>query len=69
MASLRAIAEMLRISAETFRLHLLRIGYVPKALHWVSHVLTDDLKLVRIEMCQAMLAALPVQQHNQRRIL
>jgi hypothetical protein len=56
---------MLRISPETFRLHFLRIGYVLKALHWVPHVLTDDPKLIRLEMCQAMLAALPVQGHNQ----
>jgi transposase len=42
--SLRMIAEMLGISPETVRLLLLRIGYVLKALHWIPHTLTEDLK-------------------------
>jgi hypothetical protein len=36
-----------------------------KALHWIPHILTDDLKLIRVEMCQTMLAALRVQEHDQ----
>jgi hypothetical protein len=63
-ASLRMIAEMLGIPPETVRFHLLRIGYVLKALHWVPHIPTDDLKLIRVEMCQTMLAALRAQEHN-----
>jgi hypothetical protein len=49
---------MLGISPETVRLHLLRIGYTLTALHWVSHILMDDLKPIRVEMRQKMLAAL-----------
>jgi hypothetical protein len=64
-APLHAIAEMLRISPETVWFHLLRTGFVLKALHWVPHILTDDMKLIRAEMCQTMLAALRVQEHNQ----
>jgi hypothetical protein len=53
------------ISLETARVHLLRIGYVLKALHSIPHILTDDLKHIRVEMCHMMLAALRVQEHNQ----
>jgi hypothetical protein len=53
------------ISPETVRLHFLRIGDV-KALDWILHVLTDDLKRTRGDLCQIMLAALPVQEQNQR---
>jgi hypothetical protein len=63
--SLRTVAEMLGISPESVRLHLLRIGHVVKALHWIPHILTDNLKHIRVEMCQAMLAALRVQEQNQ----
>jgi hypothetical protein len=59
------IGEMQRISPETVRLHLLRIGDVLKAFHWVPHILTDDPKLIHIAMCQTMLVALRVQEHNQ----
>jgi hypothetical protein len=62
---LRTIAEMLETSLENVRLHLLQIGHVLKALHWIPHILRDDLKLIRVEMCQTMLAALRVQEHNQ----
>jgi hypothetical protein len=55
---------MLGISPETVRLRLLRIGYVLKALHSVPQILTDDLTL-RVEMCQTMLAALQLKEHNQ----
>jgi hypothetical protein len=58
VAPLRAIADMQGITPETVRLHSLRIGDVLKALHWVPHILTDDLKLIRVKMCQTMLAAL-----------
>jgi hypothetical protein len=64
-ASLRMIAEMLGLSSETVRLHLLRIGSVLKALHRISHTLTEDLKRVRVQMCSAMLTALQVQEHDQ----
>jgi hypothetical protein len=64
-APFRTVAEMLAVSPETVRLHLLRIGYVLRILHWVPHILTDDLKLVRVEMCPMMLAALRVQEQNQ----
>ena len=64
-ASLRIIAEMLCLSPETIRLHLLRIGYVLKALHWIPHIFTEDLKWVRVDMCSAMLTALQIQEHNQ----
>jgi hypothetical protein len=64
-ASLRPIAEMLGISLETVRLYLLRIGYVLKALHWGLHIVTDNLKRIRVDMCQTMLAALRVQEYNQ----
>jgi hypothetical protein len=57
-ASLRTIAEMLGICPETVRLHLLRIGYVLKALHWVPYILTEDLTFIDLKMCQTMLAAL-----------
>jgi hypothetical protein len=57
--------EMLGISPETVQLHLLRIGYILKALHWVPHILTDNLKRIRFEMCQTMLSATRVQDHNQ----
>jgi hypothetical protein len=59
------IAETLGLSPETVRLDLLRIGCVLKALYWVPHILMDDLKLIHVEMCQTMLAALRVQEHNQ----
>jgi hypothetical protein len=62
--SYRRIGEKLGISPETVRLYLWRIGYVLKALHWAPHILTDDLKLIRVKMCQTMLAALRVQEHN-----
>jgi ribosomal protein L20 len=62
---LRTIAEMLGISRETVSLHLLRVGYVLKAVHWVLHILMDGLKLVGVEICQTMLAALRVQEQNQ----
>jgi hypothetical protein len=52
-------------SLENVRLHLLRIGHVLKTLHWISHILRDNLKLICLEMCQKMLAALRVQEHNQ----
>jgi hypothetical protein len=56
---------MLGISPETVTLHLLRIGRVLKAVHWVPHILTDGLTLIRLEMCQTMLAALRVPESNQ----
>jgi hypothetical protein len=56
---------MLGISPETVQLHLLRIGYVLIVLHWVPHILRDDLKLIRVEVCQPMLAVLREQKHNQ----
>jgi hypothetical protein len=45
---------------------LLRIAYVLKGLDWVPRILTDDVKIIRVEMSQKMLAALRVQEHNQR---
>jgi hypothetical protein len=59
------ITEMLGISVKTVRLHLSQIGYILKALHWVSHTITDDLKRVRVDMCYTMLAALRIEEHNQ----
>jgi hypothetical protein len=53
------------ISSETVLFHFSRIGDVLKALHWVTHILANDLKFIRLEMCQAMLAALRMQEHNQ----
>jgi DNA-binding NarL/FixJ family response regulator len=46
-ASLRTIAGRLAISPETIRTHLSRIGDTLKALRWISHALTSDLKQIR----------------------
>jgi hypothetical protein len=64
-ASLRTITKVLGISPETVWLHLLQIGQVMNALHWVPHTLTDDPKLIRVEKCRTMLAERRVQKHNQ----
>jgi hypothetical protein len=64
-ALLRTIVEMLGMSPETDRLHLLRIGYVLKALHSVRHILMDNRKPLRVEERQTVMAALRVQEHNQ----
>jgi hypothetical protein len=58
------MGEMLRASPETVRLHLLQISSVLKTSHWVLHIVTDDLSLIRVEMCQTMLAGLRVQEYN-----
>jgi transposase len=43
-ASLRTIAETLSISPETVLTHLSRIGDTMKALRWILHTATSELK-------------------------
>jgi hypothetical protein len=62
---LRPIAKMLAVSPETVWLYFLRLGCVPKTLHWVPDILMDDLRVIRVEICQTMLAALRMQEHSQ----
>jgi hypothetical protein len=52
-ALLRIIAETLGISPETVRTHIdmARIGDVLKALRWIPHILTSELKRTRMTMC------------------
>jgi transposase len=68
-ASLRTIAERLAISPETVRTHLSRIGYTLKALRWIPHTLTSDLKQVRLTMCLELLPKLRAHAHNNWREL
>jgi hypothetical protein len=56
---------MLGISVKTVRSHLSQIGYILKALHWISHTITDDLKRVRVDMRYTMLVAVPLEERNQ----
>jgi DNA-binding NarL/FixJ family response regulator len=54
-ASLRTIAETLAISPETVRTHMTRIGYPLKALCWIAHTLTSELKHTGVTMCMQLL--------------
>jgi hypothetical protein len=42
--SLRTIGETLLISPETVRFHMARIGSTLKAIRWIPHTLTSELK-------------------------
>jgi transposase len=68
-ASLRTIPETVRISPETVRTHLSRIGYTLKALRWIPHALTSDLKYIRLMICLQLLPKPRAHAHNNWREL
>jgi hypothetical protein len=68
-AFLRTIAETLSISPEMVRTHVSRIGYTLKTLRWIPHMLTSELKQVRLTMYLQLLPKLRTHVHNHWRNL
>jgi transposase len=62
--SLRTIAETLAISPDTVRTHMTRIGSTLKALRWIPHTLTSELKHTRVTMCMQLLPKFRAHAHN-----
>jgi hypothetical protein len=67
--SLRTIAKTLSISPETVRIHMSRISYILKTLRWIPHMLTCELKQVRLSMCLQLLPKLRTYAHDNWRHL
>jgi hypothetical protein len=63
-AWLWTIGESLLISPERVRTHMARIGDTHKALRWIPHTLTSELKRIRVTMWIQLLPKRRTHAHN-----